>query len=132
MNWLALVVVGLLAWGWRGVNVTVVEEPLQLAAAYAEVHGLNGCTVHIDPSTATERTAIHEAGHCAGYLLWGTAPGAPGDPHHSKNPNSVMYSGGSSLEILPEDRLFARVTWMKWLRARPNFSQVVVPGIAWR
>lgn len=130
MNWLALVVAALALWGWRGVTVTVVEESLQLASAWTEVRGLSGCTIHIDPATATERTAIHEAGHCAGYLLWGTAPGAPGDPHHSKNPASVMYSGGTSLDILPEDFAFARVTWMQWLRKSPRFSQVVVPGLA--
>lgn len=130
MNWTAALLAALALWGWRGVTFEVVEEPLQLASAYTEVRGLKGCVFHIDPATATARTAIHEAGHCAGYLLWGTAPGAPGDPHHSHNPASVMYSGGASMEILPEDFAFARVTWMTWLRASRSFSQVVVPGLA--
>ena len=130
MIWTAAFIAALALWGWRGVVFDVVLEPLQLASAYTVPRGLNGCTFHVDPATATERTAIHEAGHCAGYILWGTAPGAPGDPHHSHNPASVMYSGGSSLDILPEDFAFARVTWMQWLRKSPRFAQVVVPGLA--
>lgn len=130
MSWIALIIAALALWGWNGVNVKVIEEPLQLAYAWTDVKGLNGCIIHIDPSTATERTAIHEAGHCIGYLLWGTPAGAPGDPHHSHNPESVMYSGGTSKTILPEDFAFARNTWIKWLSNSRNFSTVTVPYIS--
>jgi hypothetical protein len=116
-------------WGWSGMHLEVRLEPV--LGAIATPQPLGRCTVVVDPGiigTEYERMVLlHEAGHCAGYVAWGSPPSDP--RHHSTNPLSVM-SGALNGQILDEDCVFARQTLETWLRFSGPVHKIAVPLVA--
>lgn len=113
----------LAAWGFGGMLVILTYTTFGWGIAAQSVPVPGGdwaCYIEADPEQMTERTILHEVGHCVGFF--NVAPGVD----HSSDPESVMYSLYRPGQVITaEDRMvvFRNTRW--WMT-----EHVIVPGVS--
>jgi hypothetical protein len=115
-------------WGVSGMHVDVQYEHLQLASAVSTPsYDLKWCKSRIDPRTMTERTILHEAGHCAGYHRPGELPIST-FAGHSTDPASVMYPWREPGQVITaDDRAVVRASRLFYI---PPTYTITLGGLA--